>query len=143
MPVFSYVLTQEENHIYKLKRFIKEQGGYNPLKHSIKGKFNMPAMQADYNKYVNVGKNTATSALYVSMTIEEHNYINMQKRIAESENVALLKLYNNRLINIGDHIRVLYKRLRKMDVQYEAQVINQNEFEGILNPDILLEDVSM
>ena len=141
--IFDYVLTQENNNIYRLQKFIKEQGGYDPLSRSLEGKFNIPAMQTEYNKLINVGKNNKLAAFYVSMTLEEKNYMKMQERIQMAENLQLIRLYGKRMENSGTHIRILYRDLQKMGVDYEAQVMDQNEFMDIVQPDILLEDISM
>ncbi|UZR94137.1 DUF2202 domain-containing protein [Chondrinema litorale] len=140
---FEYVLNDETNNILKFQRFIKKQGGSDPLSYAVNGKFNIPSMQDEYNKYIKIGKNSLLSAYYVSMTLEEQNYLNMENRINESKNTDLIKMYTNRLSSIGDHMRVLDKHMKKMDVAYEAQYMSQEKFEGILNPDILLDDVSM
>ncbi len=142
-PIFDYVLTQENNNMVRLQKFIKEQGGSDPLERSMEGRFNIPAMQTEYNKLINIGKNNKLAALYVSMTLEEKNYQKMQERIQVSENLQLIRLYGKRMGNTGDHIRILYRDLEKMGVDYEAQVMEQNEFLDLVQPDILLDDISM
>lgn len=142
-PIFDYVMTQENNNIFRLQKFIKEQGGQDPLARSIKGTFNIPSMQQEYNKLMNIGKNSRLAAYYVSMTLQEKNYMKMQERIQMSENLQMIKLYGKRMEKSGDHIRILFKNLQKLDVDYEAQYMTKNEFMDIIQPDILLDDVSM
>ena len=55
-PMFEYVLNDETNNILKFQKFIKKEGGADPLGYAVNGKFNIPSMQDEYNKYIMIGK---------------------------------------------------------------------------------------
>lgn len=142
-PSFEYVMNDETNNMYKFQKLIKRQGGADPLEYAVYGKFNITSMQDIYNKYKKIGKNSLLSGYYVSMTLEEQNYVNMEKRIGDSSNSELIKLYNNRLSDIGNHIRVLNKHMKKLDVAYEAQFMSKEKFNNILNQNKMFNDISL
>jgi hypothetical protein len=138
-PIFDYLLTDENDNIYRIQKLIKRHGGQDPLAYSAEGKFSLPTLQKEYNKYVNLGKNNWSAAIYVSMTLEEKNYLKMQERIAESENLELIKVYGKRMKKSGNHIRVLYKNLGNVGIEYEPQFMERNEFSDLIYKDYFLD----
>ncbi len=141
-PIFDYVLSQENMNMLRIQKLILKYGGENPLAYSVEGKFTIPALQEDFNKFINVGKNNEQAALYVSMTLAERNYLHMQERIAEANNLELIKLYGKRMTNTGKSIRVLFKKLGNLGPDYEPQYMDENEFFDLILKD-RLKEISM
>ena len=95
------------------------------------GEFYHAELQELYTKLTTESK-TLQDALLASALIEEHDIVDLQKAMDETENEHIQRVFSNLKRASGFHLQAFVKNLRARGVDYNPQLLSQEEFDTII-----------
>ena len=96
------------------------------------GIFENTLLQKYYHELVTNGSKSFTEALKVGAKIEELDISDLDKRIAQTKQPDILNAYNYLKKASENHLRAFVRRLKMQGVNYEAVILNKDEFNKIV-----------
>ncbi|MDI9604053.1 MAG: DUF2202 domain-containing protein [Bacteroidota bacterium] len=95
------------------------------------GEFYHGDLQELYTQLTSESK-TLQDALLAGALIEEHDILDLQKAIDETENENIKRVFSNLKRASGFHLQAFVKNLRVQGINYKPQLLSQEEFDTII-----------
>ncbi len=133
LKVFVNIAKAEQNHIDSVKQFLD---AYQITDLSVMeyGHFTNPDLQALYDTLIDKGSLTLIDALMVGALIEEVDIADLDNAISETNDPALIQMYQHLKDGSYNHLRAFVKQLGQQGiVNYTAQKLTQPEVDAILS----------
>lgn len=128
--VFQNISKSEAVHqkaiMYLIKLFGVEAPETKPF-----GEFYNADLQALYTKLTTEAK-TLEDALKTGALIEEVDIIDLKKAISETQNENIKRVFSNLLRASGYHLKAFVRNLSVRGIDYQPQLLSQEEFNAIL-----------
>ena len=97
------------------------------------GKFTDAKLQALYDQLVAQGSKSVADALKVGAAIEEIDILDLQERLAETDNAAIEQVYENLLAGSENHLRAFVSNLKaRTGETYAPQYLSQAAYNAIV-----------
>lgn len=133
LPVFDNIAASEQQHTDAVAALLDRYGILDPAAGHAIGEFTDPALQALYNQLVAQGSQSVADALKVGAAIEEIDILDLQERLAETDNAAIEQVYNNLLAGSENHLRAFVSTLKTQTGEtYAPQYLSQAAYDAIL-----------
>lgn len=133
IQVFANISGSEQKHMDTMKFRLDDYGLTDPVTDDSVGAFNNTELQGWYWELVTKGQNSELDALYVGALIEETDIIDLQSAIDASDHADVTRSYQNLMRGSENHLRAFVKQIENRGIPYEAQEMNQDEVDSILN----------
>ncbi len=123
----------EQIHTTSVKTMLDRYGLKDPASSSV-GVFTNPELQALYNDLVKQGSLSLVDALKVGAAIEEIDILDLQERLAETDNADIQQVFNNLLRGSYNHLRVFVSQLQRQSGEvYQPQYLTLESYQAILS----------
>lgn len=133
MAEFQTISQSEQMHMDSLKTLLDRYGLTDPAQAQA-GKFTDPALQALYDNVIAQGSQSVADALKVGGLIEEVDILDLQSRLAQTDNADIQQVYNNLMRGSGNHLRAFANTLSLQTGEtYQPQKLSQADYQAILN----------
>jgi len=130
---FQTISQSEQMHMDSLKTLLDRYGLTDPAQAQA-GKFTDPALQALYDSLLTQGSQSVADALKVGGLIEEVDILDLQSRLAQTDNADVQQIYNNLLRGSGNHLRAFANTLSLQTGEtYQPQKLSQADYQTILS----------
>ncbi len=127
---FNSISNSEQSHMDSLETLLIE---YDiPYTILPSGEFANSDLQNLYNQLIALGSTTLVDAFVVGMTVEDVDIYDLQVRIAETDNQAIIDTYELLLCGSTNHMRAFYNGLTVNGGSYSPQYITIEEYNAIL-----------
>ncbi|WP_308700743.1 DUF2202 domain-containing protein [Pyrococcus yayanosii] len=133
LPIFNNIAKSETTHVESVRLLLKKYNLTDPTTSRGIGEFQNRDLQNLYNQLVEQGMKSEIDALKVGAYIEEIDIIDLQERIAQTDKIDIITVYENLMMGSRNHLRAFVKTLSNYGVTYEPQVLPKDEFEAIIN----------
>jgi len=133
--VFANIAESEEEHTSSVEYLIEKYQIEDPVLHDEVGLFTHPELQALYDELVARGMASLLDGLYVGGLIEEKDMQDIVAAIDETDERSLVLVYSNLLDGSENHLRAFVDVIENEGLEYEAQLLTQDEVEYILSAD--------
>lgn len=133
LNVFANIAESEQVHTDAVMVKIAKYDLVDPVVEDIIGKFVNEELQVLYDTLVTQGNESELAALYVGAAIEEIDMIDLQHAIDQAEHRDIIRLYENLKMGSTNHMRAFVGKIEELGIEYNAQYINQDELDEILN----------
>lgn len=130
---FNTIANAEQRHSESVLRQLDRYGIEDPTAGLAAGEFKNTELQALYNDLIAQGSQSLEAALRVGTAIEEIDILDLEEEIAGTENVALLRLYDNLLRGSRNHLRSFVGLLDAEGVTYAPEYMDADAYEGIVS----------
>ncbi len=110
LPIFQNIATSEQTHTEAVRTLLIRYGLPDPASNQI-GVFSNADLQAMYTKLIAQGELSAIEALKVGVTIEEVDIRDLENHLAETDQVDILRVYNNLLRGSYNHLNAFTREL--------------------------------
>lgn len=134
LPIFQNIAGSEQTHMDAILRLLEPYGLADPAAGHDRGEFTNPDLQSLYDQLVDQGQQSLAGALEVGGAIEEIDILDLQERMAATDNEAILRVYGNLLAGSENHLRAFASTLeRQTGEQYQPAYLSQEAFLAIIN----------
>lgn len=132
VPVFANIAKSEQRHMDRVLCLLKYYNIDDPASAEI-GIFNNQDLQELYNSLIAQGSTSLINALTVGATIEDADIHDLNQYVGQTENEAIITIFNHLACGSGNHMRAFSRLLNRNDVVYTPQFISQDEYNTILS----------
>lgn len=130
-PIFNRIGASEQRHMDAVQRLLQAYQVTVPTGNAT-GVFTDVKLAELYQQLVTQGNQSYIDALRVGATIEDLDIYDLQRYIAGTDNMAILRVYQNLAKGSRNHIRAFTGQLQATNTEYTAQYIDQQTLENIL-----------
>lgn len=132
-PVFSNISNSEQTHMNAILDLLNRYE-LVPLASEIPGTFHNTDLQALYSQLIAQGNQSLTDAFLVGGAIEEIDILDLQERIAQTDQVDILSVFENLRNGSINHLNAFASQYsRQTGSDYQAQFLNTEEYQNIIN----------
>jgi hypothetical protein len=133
LPIFQNIARSEATHMAAVGALLDRYGLADPAAAEI-GVFTDPTLQGLYDQLVAEGRQSLAEALRVGAAIEEIDILDLQTRLAQTENADIDLIYGNLLKGSSNHLRAFTSTLaRQTGETYQPQYLDADSYEAIVN----------
>lgn len=132
--IFNNIASAEQRHMDSVKRLLNKFGLLDPVADDENeiGIFTNPEFAQIYQNRTKTDV-TIKEAIETGIFIEETDILDLQKAIAETNNIDILNTYENLLRGSRNHLRAFVRRLESIGIVYKATILNQSVADTIVN----------
>ncbi len=129
---FSNISDAEQRHMDRLSRLLMDYNLSDSVSNDQTGEFTNPDLAKLYIELVTKGQSSSMAALQVGAYIEEVDILDLQKAMAETQQVDLDQTYANLMRGSRNHLRAFVRQIKKQGITYVAQAMPQEEVNKIV-----------
>lgn len=130
--IFGNIAESESSHYDAVGTLLTAYGLTDPST-GEEGTFTDAEIAELYSTLIASGSGSLTDALQTGALIEETDILDLQKLIAATTNPLILQVYSNLLSGSRNHLRSFVATLGVYGITYVPQLMNQDDFEAIIN----------
>ena len=131
-PTFQNIASSEQMHMDAVKSLMVQYGIDVPA--DVAGVFSDASLQALYDSLLTTGYLSLADALKVGATIEEVDIMDLQSRLALTENSNIQQVYNNLMSGSYNHLRNFVNVLQRQTGEvYQPQYLSADLYQTILS----------
>ena len=129
--IFQNISRSEQTHTEAVKSLLDAYQIADPAS-GQSGEFTNPDLQALYDELVERGSLSLTEALRVGAAIEEIDILDLQQRLAETENSSVTRLFNNLLQGSYHHLNAFTTTLLTQGGEaYQPQYMTMENYQAM------------
>ena len=137
IPIFQNISASEQSHTEAVKTLLDGYNVPDPI-HDELGVFTNPDLQTLYNDLVVQGSQSLSEALRVGAAIEEIDILDLQKRMAQTENADIQHVFTNLLQGSSNHLRAFTSTLMTQTGEtYQPQYMSLDDYQAIIGETIV------
>tara|TARA_Y100001972_G_C7604223_1_gene302818 strand:+ start:492 stop:1106 length:615 start_codon:yes stop_codon:yes gene_type:complete len=130
--VFANIAVSEESHTSTINYLLEKYDIEDPVISNEVGVFTNPELQELFHTLVEKGIASFIDGLYVGALIEEVDMEDIVAAIDATDERAMILAYSNLLDGSKSHLRGFVSVIESQGLVYEAQVLNADEVQLIL-----------
>jgi hypothetical protein len=131
IPTFQNIAASEQTHMDQIAALLTRYNLADPAK--APGVFTDAKLQSLYNQLVVQGKLSLADALKVGGAIEEIDILDLQSRVAATDNADIQQVYNNLMNGSYNHLKAFSRALsNQTGTIYVPQYLTQDAYQAIL-----------
>jgi hypothetical protein len=128
---FQNIAASEQKHTDEIKVLLDRYGLTDPA--LTPGQFTNPDLQALYTQLTAQGSLSLADALKVGAAIEEIDILDLQTRLAQTDNADIQQVYNNLMSGSYSHLQAFTSVLLTLtDETYQPQYLSAEQYQTIL-----------
>lgn len=133
LRVFDNISRSEQQHTDAVAYLLDRYDISDPVTGNDLSEFSDAKLQALYDQLVAQGSKSMTDALKVGAAIEEIDILDLQKRLAGTDNAAIERVYTSLLAGSENHLRAFVGNLKAQAGQtYAPQYLSQAAYNAIV-----------
>jgi hypothetical protein len=131
-PTFTNIAASEQAHMDEVKLLLDRYNLADPALEP--GSFTDPNLQALYDQLLAQGSISLAEALKVGAAIEEIDILDLQERLAQTDNADIQQVFNNLMMGSENHLRSFTSVLETQTGEaYAPQYMNLEVYQAILS----------
>ncbi len=132
MNVFGNIANSEQRHMDALAVLLKKYEIPDPVGDDLQGVFKDPALSKLYKTLMEKGNLSLKDALIVGASIEDLDIFDLHEALLKVDNMDILFVFGNLKKGSENHMRAFSRQLNRLNYQYKAQYISQEDLDAIL-----------
>jgi rubrerythrin len=133
LATFQNISQSEQIHTEAAKALL-DRYGLTDLASSEVGVFTNPDLQALYNDLVARGGQSLAEALKVGAAIEEIDILDLEERLAQTDNADIQQVFNNLLKGSRNHLRAFVSTLSTQTGEtYQPQYLSAEAYQAFVS----------
>jgi hypothetical protein len=134
VPVFQNIANSEQTHTNAVRNLLDRYDIEDPVADNDVGVFVNSTLQALYDQLVEEGSRSLADALRVGAAIEEIDILDLEERIAQTDNSDIQLVFENLMKGSRNHLRAFISNLKRQAGEtYQPQYLSQAAFESIVD----------
>ena len=136
LPIFQNIANSETTHTAAIKVLLDRYGLPDPVGSNGVGVFANGMLQTLYDQLVADGSQSLAAALRVGATIEDLDIVDLQQRLAQTDNADLELVFNHLTSGSHNHLRAFVRMLEQQTGEsYQPQYLDQATYDDIIDSD--------
>jgi len=136
LRIFSNISQSEQTHTEAVKALLDRYGLDDPASSEI-GIFTDPDLQALYTELIARGSQSLAEAIKVGAAIEEIDILDLQERLAQTDNADIQQVFDNLLNGSHNHLRAFVSTLKTQTGEtYQPQYLSTEAYQAIIGDGI-------
>ncbi len=131
--IFDNISDSEQVHMESVLIVLNKYGLEDPAIDDVPAYFVDYDLQVLYDYLMDLGDNSLVDALMVGAEIEEVDIVDLEIRIARTDNQDIQLIYENLMKGSRNHLRSFVSNLEKQNVIYVPKHLSQDEYDAIIN----------
>ena len=131
--VFDNISDSEQVHMESVLIVLDKYGLEDPAADDVPAYFVDYDLQVLYDYLMDLGDNSLVDALMVGAEIEEVDIVDLEIRMARTDNQDIQLIYENLMKGSRNHLRSFVSNLEAQNVTYVPTHLSQEEFDAIIN----------
>ncbi|MEZ4866880.1 MAG: DUF2202 domain-containing protein [Caldilineaceae bacterium] len=137
LPIFTNIAGSETTHTEAIKTLLDRYGLADPVAGNGVGVFTDATLQGLYDQLVADGAQSLAAALTVGATIEDLDIVDLEQRIAQTDNADIKLVFSNLMQGSRNHLRAFVSTLeRQTGERYQPQYLDQTAYDAIISSDM-------
>lgn len=133
-PVFQNIAGSEEAHMNSVLLLLDQYGLPDPVAEKGVGEFADPEFQELYGQLTAQGRLSLAEALKVGAQIEELDIVDLQQRLAQTDNEYIVQVYSNLLKGSENHLGAFVSNLERQTGEvYQPVYLDQDNYQAIIS----------
>lgn len=133
LPIFNNISRSEQAHTGAVQYLLDSYGIPDPASDEL-GIFTDPTLQALYTELVDRGSQSLSDALLVGAAIEEIDILDLQDRLADTENSSIQQVFTNLLRGSYNHLNAFTSTLvTQTGETYQPQYMSAEQYQASLD----------
>lgn len=133
LPVFQNIAASEQVHTESVLNLLTIYNLDDPAAGNAPGVFTDPTLQTLYNQLVTQGMQTLVDALRVGAIIEEVDILDLDARLAQTDNADIIQVFQNLRAGSESHLRAFVTNLERQTGEvYAPQYLPQELYDAIM-----------
>jgi hypothetical protein len=129
---FQNIASSEKAHTEAVKALIDRYGLDDPASTQV-GEFTNPDLQALYDWLIARGRQSLAEAIKVGAAIEEIDILDLEERLAQTDNADIQQVFNNLLNGSKNHLRAYATVLQaRTGETYQPQYLSVEAYQAVL-----------
>lgn len=134
-PTFSNIAASEQAHMDAVKLLLDRYGLADPALEPAS--FTDPSLAALYDRLLAQGSLSLPDALKVGAAIEEIDILDLQERLAQTDNADIQQVYNNLMMGSYNHLNAFVHALQAQTGEaYQPQYLSAEAYAAIVNAQV-------
>jgi len=130
-PTFQNIAASEQAHMDEIKLLLDRYGLTDPA--LAPGQFTDASLQTLYDQLVAQGSTSLADALKVGAAIEEIDILDLQTRLAQTDNADIQMVYNNLMNGSYNHLKAFTGALTQQTGEvYQPQYLSADAYQSII-----------
>jgi len=131
-PTFTNIATSEQTHMDEVKLLLDRYNLADPALEP--GSFTDPSLQALYDQLVAQGSASLAEALKVGAAIEEIDILDLQERLAQTDNADLQQVFNSLMMGSYNHLNAFTSvLLTQTGETYQPQYLSDEAYAALVS----------
>ena len=131
--IFENIAASEQQHMDAVKNLLDKYNLDDPAEGQAEGEFNNTDLQNLYDILTGRGTESKLQALDVGATIEDLDIFDLQNLLELTDKADITRVFENLIKGSRNHLRAFVGQLELLGETYEAQYLEQNEVDEIVN----------
>ena len=133
LPIFQNIANSETTHTAAIKVLLDRYGLTDPVGSNGVGVFTNGTLQTLYDQLVADGSQSLAAALRVGATIEDLDIVDLQQRLAQTDNADMELVFNHLTSGSHNHLRAFVRMLEQQTGEsYQPQYLDQATYDAII-----------
>lgn len=133
LPVFQNIAASEQVHMDSVLYLLTAYGLNDPAAGNAVGVFTDANLQALYNDLMAQGTQTLADALRVGAAIEEIDILDLDARLAQTENASIIQVFQSLRSGSENHLASFVTNLERQTGEvYQPQYLPQDVYDAIV-----------
>ena len=132
LNTYQNIASSEQAHTDAVKALLDRYGLDDPASAQV-GVFTNPDLQALYDQLIARGSQSLAEAIKVGGAIEEIDILDLEERLAQTDNADIQQVFNNLLNGSKNHLRAFASVLQAQTGEtYQPQYLSPEAYQAIL-----------
>jgi hypothetical protein len=132
LETFQTIASSELAHMEAIKGLLDRYGLDDPAS-ATPGVFSNPELQALYDSLIARGSQSLAEAIKVGGAIEEIDILDLEERLAQTDNPDIQRVFNNLLNGSKSHLRAFAAVLQRQGGEvYQPQYMTAEQYQAIM-----------
>ncbi len=134
IPAFTNIARSESMHMQAMLTLLEAYGLPDPAAGKQPGEFSDPTLQALYDDLLACAEESPVEALRAAALVEETDILDLQERLAQTDEADITRAYQNLLQASGMHLRAFALQIeRKTGSEYEPELVSVSAYTSLMD----------
>ena len=133
VPTFANIAGAEATHVEAVRTLLDRFDLTDPTEGQVAGEFTDPLFDTLYRDLTAQGQISEVEALKVGALIEELDIVDLETRLTQTDDPAIVTVFENLQAGSRNHLRAFTRALDARGVAYQPEYLSTSEYEAIVS----------
>ena len=136
IPTFTNIAGAEGTHVDAARTLLDRFDLTDPTEGQAAGEFTDPLFDTLYRDLTTQGQVSEVEALKVGALIEELDIVDLETRLTQTDDPAIVAVFENLQAGSRNHLRAFTRALDARGVAYQPEYLSTSEYEAVVSAEV-------